>query len=116
MNPLAAVPADALGYAAGTLTTVAFVPQLLRIVRTRSAHDISWWMFGILIAGTLLWLWYGIRLVAWPLIIANTVTLGLTLSIVFFKRRYHPAGKGARRASPSARTAAADAGPTREDH
>ena len=116
MNPLAAVPDDALGYAAGTLTTIAFVPQLLRILKTRSAHDISWWMFGILIAGTLLWLWYGIRLVAWPLIIANTVTLGLTLSILFFKRRYHPAGKGARRSSPSARPAKGDGGPTRENH
>ena len=90
MNPLAAVPDDALGYAAGTLTTIAFVPQLLRILKTRSAHDISWWMFGILVAGTLLWLWYGIRMSAWPLILANTVTLGLAISILFLKLRYHP--------------------------
>ena len=117
MGPAAtSMSTEAIGIAAAVLTTGAYVPQIVRIVRTRSAHDISWWMFGILIAGTLLWLWYGIRLVAWPLIIANTVTLGLTLSILFFKRRYHPAGKGARRSSPSARPTMADAGPTRENH
>ena len=101
MNPLAGMPDDALGYAAGTLTTIAFVPQLLRILRTRSAHDISWWMFGILVAGTLLWLWYGIRVSAWPLIIANTVTLGLAITILLLKLRYHPERRRPRHLPPS---------------
>lgn len=99
MSALAAVPADVLGFAAGTLTTIAFVPQLLRILKTRSAHDISWWMFGILIAGTLLWLWYGIRVDALPVIVANCVTLGLTVSILLLKRRYHPGPRPPRHAA-----------------
>jgi MtN3 and saliva related transmembrane protein len=88
---------DSLGLLAGSLTTIAFIPQIVRIVRTRSAHDISWWMFGILVAGTMLWLCYGLRMNAWPLIIANSVTLGLAVSILFLKRRYHPARPAARR-------------------
>ena len=83
------MPDDALGFAAGALTTIALVPQLLRILKTRSAHDISWWMFGILIAGIVLWLWYGIRVAALPVIIANAVTLALAVAIVLLKRRYH---------------------------
>jgi MtN3 and saliva related transmembrane protein len=79
---------DALGLAAGSLTTVAFVPQIFRIVKTRSAHDISWWMFGIFCTGIALWLWYGIRLDALPLILANVVTLALALTILFLKWRY----------------------------
>ena len=96
MSALAAVSDNALGFAAGTLTTIAFVPQLLRILKTRSAHDISWWMFGILIAGVVLWLWYGIRLNALPVILANAVTLALAVAIVLLKRRYHPRIKSKR--------------------
>jgi MtN3 and saliva related transmembrane protein len=79
---------DVLGIAAGSLTTIAFVPQIVRIVRTRSAHDISWWMFGIFCTGIALWLWYGIRLDALPLILANVVTLALALAILVLKWRY----------------------------
>ena len=48
---MADIPQDALGFAAGALTTIAFVPQVYRIVKTRSAHDISWLMFGIFSVG-----------------------------------------------------------------
>ncbi len=88
MSLTAVTAADALGFAAGTLTTIAFVPQLLRIIKTRSAHDISWWMFGIFSVGVVLWLWYGIREEALPLIIANVVTLGLAAAILILKWRY----------------------------
>ena len=79
---------DSLGLAAGALTTFAFVPQVLRIVRTRSAYDISWWLFGILAAGSALWLWYGITLDSLPLIATNVVTLTLQLTIFGLKWRY----------------------------
>ncbi len=82
------VPQDALGFAAGILTTIAFVPQVHRIVKTRSAHDISWLMFGLFSIGICLWLWYGIRAGALPLIVANSVTLTLAVTILFLKWRY----------------------------
>jgi len=88
MNALAVSAHDALGLAAGTLTTLAFVPQLYRIVKTRSAHDISWLMFGIFSVGIGLWLWYGLRAGALPLVVANAVTLTLAVTILFLKWRY----------------------------
>jgi MtN3 and saliva related transmembrane protein len=90
---------DALGLAAGTLTTIAFLPQISRIVKIRSAHDISWWMFGIFSGGVALWLWYGIMVDALPVIIANAVTLGLALVILVLKWRY---GRDPPRTPPAA--------------
>jgi MtN3 and saliva related transmembrane protein len=80
--------ADALGFAAALLTTFAFVPQVVRIVRTRSAHDISWWMFGVFSLGVALWLGDGIMTGALPVILANGVTLALALSILVLKWRF----------------------------
>jgi len=88
MNSVNAIGPDVLGYLAGALTTIAFVPQVVHIVRTRSAHDVSWGMFAILSIGVALWLWYGIRLASLPLIAANGVTLALVLSILVLKLRY----------------------------
>ena len=77
-----------VGLVEALLTTVAYVPQVVRIVKTRSAHDISWWMFGIFSVGVALWLWYGLRLAALPVILANIVTLALALAILVLKWRY----------------------------
>src|SRR5258706_4275421 len=81
-------PALLIGIIAATLTTVAFVPQVVRVWRTRSTHDISGAMFGIFSMGVVCWLGYGIVLGAWPIIIANIVTLALSLTILYFKIRY----------------------------
>jgi MtN3 and saliva related transmembrane protein len=74
-----------VGFAAGTLTTLAYVPQVIRTWRTRSARDLSLGMLLALSAGVGLWLVYGVALGAWPIIIANGVTLVLTLVLVRFK-------------------------------
>lgn len=93
---------DVIGLFAGLLTTIAFVPQVVRIVRTRSAYDISWGMFSILAIGSALWLWYGIQLRSLPLIVTNVITLTLQITIFCLKWRY---GRGTRalRASLAAR-------------
>ena len=77
----------ALGLLAGTLTTIAFVPQVIKTWRTRSTHDISLGMFAILVAGILAWLAYGALIGDIPLILANAVTLLLAGTILFFKIR-----------------------------
>ena len=74
-----------VGFAAGTLTTLAYVPQVIRTWRTRSAKDLSLGMLLALSAGVGLWLVYGVALGAWPIIIANGVTLVLALVLVGFK-------------------------------
>ena len=74
-----------VGFVAGTLTTLAYVPQVIRTWRTRSAKDLSLGMLLALSAGVGLWLVYGVALGAWPIIIANGVTLVLALVLVGFK-------------------------------
>jgi MtN3 and saliva related transmembrane protein len=74
-----------IGYAAGTLTTIAFVPQLVKILRTRSARDVSLGMFVLFMVGVVLWLVYGWFRGDMVLIAANTVTLALSLAILFCK-------------------------------
>ena len=79
---------DVLGIVAGTLTTLSFVPQLLRIVRTHSAADISWGMFSVFAVGTVLWVIWGFTQNAVPVILANVVTLVLAAIIMILKWRY----------------------------
>lgn len=77
-----------IGLLAATLTTVAYVPQVLRTWRTRSTRDISLPMFLLMAAGIALWLAYGLLIADLPLIAANLVTLILVLSVLYFKLRY----------------------------
>jgi MtN3 and saliva related transmembrane protein len=79
---------NAIGYAAATMTTVSFVPQLLRVIRLRSARDVSLGMFLIFSAGTLTWLVYGVLAHSAPVWIANAVTLALAVSILVLKLRF----------------------------
>ena len=76
-----------LGYIAGTLTTASFVPQLLKTWRTRSARDISFAWLATFSTGVALWLVYGVMTRAWPVVLANLVTLVLALSILALKVR-----------------------------
>src|SRR5690242_8624750 len=85
-----------IGYAAGTLTTAAFVPQLLRVLRTRSTRDISLLMFLTVCAGQALWTCYGVMLHSMPMILANSLTLALACSILLLKFRYERAEASAR--------------------
>jgi MtN3 and saliva related transmembrane protein len=97
-------PLDWLGILAGALTTLSFVPQVLRIARTRSADDISWGMFTVFATGTTLWIAWGTIQHAIPVILANSVTLVLTFVILALKWRYSkPAAKSriAQRVEPT---------------
>lgn len=76
-----------LGLLAATLTTVAFVPQLIKVIKTRSTHDISLAMYIVVCTGVLLWLIYGILVEDTPLIAANTVTFVLAGTILILKIR-----------------------------
>jgi MtN3 and saliva related transmembrane protein len=91
-NPGAAIvnteTANAIGVLAGTLTTISFVPQVVKIWKSKHARDISLGMFVIFSSGVLLWLFYGIETGAMPVVVANAVTLGLSLTILAFKIRY----------------------------
>lgn len=79
---------EAIGYVAAVLTTTAFFPQAWLTFRSRRAHGVSRAMYVILSVGICLWLVYGVMLQAWPVIIANAVTLMLALFILIMKLRY----------------------------
>lgn len=79
---------DLLGTLAGTFTTIAFLPQVIKTWRTGSAEDISLVMFLLFSTGVLLWLIYGIALRAYPIIIANGITLVLASLVLYLKIRY----------------------------
>ena len=76
---------ELLGLIAGTLTTLAFLPQVIKTWKSQSARDISLGMFLLFSAGVALWLVYGLRLGAVPIIAANAVTLLLSLAILGMK-------------------------------
>lgn len=76
---------DGLGYAAAILTTGSFVPQALLTLRTRDVSGISLAMYASFTLGVALWLAYGLSLGQWPIVVANTVTLVLSLVILAVK-------------------------------
>lgn len=76
-----------IGLAAGTLTTLSFVPQVIRAWRTRSVHDLSLEMLATFNIGVALWTVYGIALGELPIILTNGITLGLALILLVFKLR-----------------------------
>jgi MtN3 and saliva related transmembrane protein len=79
---------DAIGYLAATLTTAAFVPQAWLTWKTRRADGVSLGMYSIFTAGVALWLIYGISIDAWPIVVANAITLVLATFILLMKLRY----------------------------
>ena len=79
---------DIVGTVAACLTTVSFVPQAWLSFKTRDVSGVSLGMYSVFTVGVAMWLVYGLLLTAWPIVIANTITLGLALAILGMKVRY----------------------------
>ncbi len=77
-----------LGIIAGTLTTSAFFPQLLKTWKSKSAKDVSLVMMITFNLGVFLWIVYGLAIGALPVVVTNVVTLTLALLILILKIRY----------------------------
>lgn len=77
-----------LGLIAGTLTTIAFIPQIAKARQSKSTGDLSWGMVTTFSTGVLLWLIYGIGIESLPVILANAVTLLLQCGIIALKIKY----------------------------
>ncbi|MDH6055864.1 SemiSWEET transporter [Umezakia ovalisporum] len=77
-----------LGLCAAGLTTSAFLPQMFKTWKTKSAKDVSYLMLITFMSGLLLWLIYGIYLKSWPIILANGITLFFNLIILWLKIKY----------------------------
>ncbi len=78
----------ALGFIAATLTTIAFLPQAIRIIRTRHTRDISLAMYVTFTTGIFFWLVYGLLTDDLPIVAANTITFIFSFTILLLKIKY----------------------------
>lgn len=81
---------DILGYSAGAITTLTFLPQVIKTWKMKSARDISLLMFIIAAVNEVMWIGYGALLnpVNWVIIITNTIVLAMSLTMIVLKLRY----------------------------
>jgi MtN3 and saliva related transmembrane protein len=82
---------------AAVLTTAAFLPQAILTIRTRDTSGISLATYAMLVSGVCFWLAYGVLIMAWPIIIANTITLVTGGTILALKLQ----GMAARGSAPT---------------
>jgi MtN3 and saliva related transmembrane protein len=82
------VNTEVLGLVSGALTTIAFIPQVWKTYKTKSAKNLSLGMFMIFCSGTIGWLAYGIFRNDVPVMAANAVTLALCLVLIYLKFRF----------------------------
>jgi MtN3 and saliva related transmembrane protein len=87
-NSIAMIDSETLGYAAGTLTTVSFLPQAWLSWKTRHTAGLSVGMYSLFTLGVALWLGYGVLIRAWPVIVSNSITLALALFILGLRLRH----------------------------
>lgn len=80
--------ATLIGFMAATLTTIAFVPQVTKVWKTRSARDVSLGMYALFTTGVALWLIYGLLIGSWPVIVANSITLILAGMVLVMKVKF----------------------------
>ena len=91
---------DTIGYAAATLTTLSFLPQAWLVIRTRRTGGISLLMYSLFVSGVALWLIYGLRVGAVPIILANAITLALASTILLIAARERYGRRGTLKARP----------------
>jgi MtN3 and saliva related transmembrane protein len=79
---------DILGFVAGTLTTIATIPQIIKALKTKHIKDVSFLTFLILDIGMFLWLIYGILIWSIPVIITNVISFILVFTMLMLKIKY----------------------------
>jgi MtN3 and saliva related transmembrane protein len=79
---------NTIGFVAAILTTVSFLPQVLKVWQTRSARDVSLGMYLLLSLGVALWLIYGVFIHSWPIILSNLITLILASIVLAMKVKF----------------------------
>ena len=84
------IASDVVGSIAAVLTTASFLPQAWHTYRSRDVSGISLGMYAVFTTGVALWLVYGLMLGAWPVIVANAITLALAVAILAMKIRWSP--------------------------
>lgn len=81
-----------IGYLAALLTTFSLIPQIIRVHRLKESRDISLWTISALSAGIFLWLIHGIVINDLPVILANSVSLGLSVFMLCLVMKHRSTG------------------------
>jgi MtN3 and saliva related transmembrane protein len=76
---------DYVGFIGGVFSSISFLPQVIKLWKTRSAKDLSMMTLLFLIVNVCTWLTYGVLIHAWPLIVTNAIVLSMVLLMVYFK-------------------------------
>ena len=79
---------DILGYSAGAITALTFLPQVVKTWKDKSARDISLMMFVIAVINEIMWIWYGILLNNWIIILTNSILLVMSSTMICLKLIY----------------------------
>lgn len=79
---------DILGYAAGAITSLTFLPQVIKTWKEKSAKDVSLLMFIIAAINEVMWIVYGALLNNWVIILTNSIVLAMSLTMIYLKLRY----------------------------
>ena len=81
-------PYTLIGYTAGVLGVVSFIPQVIKSWKSKSMHDLSWGWLALFTTADVLWIIYGVLLSAMPVIVTNVAILLLLLVLVYLKIKY----------------------------
>ena len=77
-----------IGFVAAFCTTISFLPQVIKTIRTRQTKDLSLLMYSVLCFGIFMWLVYGLLEFSWPLIFANSISFVLSGTVLIMKIKY----------------------------
>lgn len=77
-----------VGTAAGFVSAITFLPQVIKIWRTKSTKDLSWMTLFFLFLNVSLWLFYGILILDKPIMFTNGIVLSMIIAMIFFKSQY----------------------------
>jgi MtN3 and saliva related transmembrane protein len=80
---------EILGYSAGAITALTFLPQVIKTWKEKSAKDISLLMFIIAAVNEVMWIWYGVLLNNWVIILTNAIVLVMSSTMISLKLRYN---------------------------
>lgn len=78
---------EVIGLVAAACSTIGFMPQAIKVLRHRQTRDISLWSYMLFVTATVLWLIYGLSIQSMPVIVANVITLPITLATLVMKLR-----------------------------
>ena len=79
---------DIIGFVAGACTTIAFLPQVIKVWKTKHTKDLSLGLFSLFLVGILMWMFYGVVVGSLPIIMANFITFIFVFILLVFKIRY----------------------------